>query len=206
MKGMIQSFAVLCLFTSVSSAGWDFEITEGYHGSFTLTGSERFLMTGGGTATITAENSSYVEIWGSDPLNQFPGGISGIHLKDSSDLNYYGGETALLDVREHGAAILQGGVITTIRTYQHVPSDNQPYSRHIEIVCRSYDASNPNFITGVWDVDNDEDGEYDTFAINLVDQAGYDRVIDNIFCTPEPGTLCMMGLGGLLLRRRRGCK
>jgi len=43
------------------------------------------------------------------------------------------------------------------------------------------------------------------FDIQLVDQGGYDPMIENIKFTiiPEPVTLCMMGLDVLLLRQRR---
>ena len=118
-------------------------------------------------------------------------------------MNYYGGETGNFVIHGNAKANLQGGRIDYIGSFQYVPTVNNITYPHIEMVVREYDDSNPNLVTGVWNVDNDSDGEYDPFSINLIDQSGYDPVIENITFTiiPEPMTLLFFGFGGLTVRR-----
>jgi len=70
---------------------------------------------------------------------------------------------------------------------------------HIEIICDvdsvKYDAT-ANILTGDW-----LDGS--SFSIQLIDVEGYSPAIENIFFTPEPATLLLVGAGGLLLSRKR---
>ena len=54
----------------------------------------------------------------------------------------------------------------------------------------------PSILTGTWFDDS-------TFSIYLDDVDGYDPVFENIFFTPEPATLLLITVGGLLLRRRK---
>jgi len=53
-----------------------------------------------------------------------------------------------------------------------------------------------NLLTGNW-----LDGS--GFSVTLLDQTGYDPVYSNINFVPEPATLALFGLGGLLLRKKR---
>ena len=41
------------------------------------------------------------------------------------------------------------------------------------------------------------------FSIQLIDVAGYTPTINNITFIPEPASLVLIGLGGLLIRRRK---
>jgi hypothetical protein len=67
------------------------------------------------------------------------------------------------------------------------------------MIVKEYEyVTSSNMLTGLWVDDS-------AFSIQLVDQTGYDPVIDNIAFTviPEPATLLLFGLGGLLLRRKK---
>ncbi|HML76012.1 MAG TPA: PEP-CTERM sorting domain-containing protein, partial [Anaerohalosphaeraceae bacterium] len=67
------------------------------------------------------------------------------------------------------------------------------------IICKDYSFNSmTSKLTGTW-TDNT------TFNIQLVNQTGYSPAIDNIKFTiiPEPATLLLLGLGGVLLRRRQ---
>jgi hypothetical protein len=78
------------------------------------------------------------------------------------------------------------------------PAEPVPFA-HVTFVCDVdsvvYDAQS-NMLTGEW-----LDGS--GFAVQLVDVDGYSPAIDNIQFIPEPGTLLLVGAGGLLLRKRR---
>ncbi len=206
MKRATHYFMAICVCASVSFGAFDHVISDTYeHGTVTLN-SESLLVTGAGALSIRAYGSSYVELRETTPpLQMDVGGVWGMRLNDSSSMNYYGGETGDITFWDNSSAVIQGGRIDYISSYQYVLSPNQNYIPHIEIIVREYDDSNPNFITGIWNVDNDNNGEYDIFSINLLDQAGYDPVIDNIKFTiiPEPASLLLISIGGLLMRRKR---
>lgn len=121
------------------------------------------------------------------------GGIAVIALNHNSMMNYYGGETSGLYTYSDAQAVLRGGRIDHISSYQYVWwGDN--YVPHIEIVCKEHDFnSSTNILTGVWMDDS-------LFNIQLHDQTGYDPAIENIFFTPEPVTLLLFGFGGLVVR------
>ena len=182
---------------SVCWAGFDYVIEDTYRSDRIALSSQSLLVLGAGAVWIDAQGSSYVEVYDTDgPLEHDVGGIWTMDLSDSSDLLYLGGETMGITVSNHATAILKGGRIDYIQSFQYVLSPNQNYFPHIEIVCKEHNFnSTTNRLTGVWMDDS-------TFNIQLVNGSGYDPAIENIFFTPEPATLCMMGVGVLLLRRR----
>jgi hypothetical protein len=77
------------------------------------------------------------------------------------------------------------------------PSNPIPQT-HIEFFCRDwlYNPANKR-LTGTW-------GDFSKFNIKLVDYQGYSPTIDNIKFTiiPEPMTLMLLALGGILIRRK----
>ncbi len=120
------------------------------------------------------------------------GGITSFILQDNSMTNYYGGETDVFHIRDNAQAVLSGGRINHISSYQW--SSN--YIPHIEFVCDIDSVvhnTSTNVLTGNW-----LDGS--SFNIQLHDQTGYDPAIDNIFFTPEPVTLLLFAFGGLVVR------
>jgi len=118
-----------------------------------------------------------------------------LNLDDSSSLIVAGGEIVGIGIYDDATAVLRGGQIQYLYSYQYVGWGNN-YVPHIEIVC-DVDSVNynttTNVLTGNW-----LDGS--SFNIQLRDQTGYDPAIENIFFTPEPVTLLLFGFGGLVVR------
>jgi len=75
------------------------------------------------------------------------------------------------------------------------------WTPHITMICDvesvAYNEGTRR-LTGNW-----LDGS--AFNIQLIDEThlGYDPVIENIRFIPEPGTVALLGLGGVMLWRRR---
>lgn len=171
---------------------FDFTISDTYEYGVTLN-SQSLLVTGGGADGIDAFGSSYIKVQNTLPLQIDVGGIGGLNLNDNSTLSFDGGEIDVLDLHSSATAILSGGQVDYLRSYQDLGLP------HIEMIVKEYDFNiSTDILTGLWADDS-------TFSIQLLDQTGYDPVIDNITFTivPEPATLSMMCMGILLLKKRR---
>ena len=183
---------LLCL-TSTTFA-YDYIIEDGWTGGPTLQDSETLLMTGGGLDSLAMNDDSVATIQGTSSLEQFIGGVWIIHLNNSSHLDFSGGELHIIDFDHDSTATFSGGRIDRIESDQLVAPDP-----HIEIICRDWTwYESPNILTGTWQ-------DYTTFNIQLVDQAFYTPVIENIKFTivPEPFSLLLLAAGGALVSRRR---
>ncbi|MCX5636987.1 MAG: PEP-CTERM sorting domain-containing protein, partial [Planctomycetota bacterium] len=151
---------------------------------------------------LTCKDFSVAEIKNTTSLSVYPpGGIWDLGLWGWSRLKFSGGEISWIDIGGNATATLSGGKIGTIRS-GYMWGGWGP----IEIICRDY-SYNPTSkkLAGTWNVDNNNDGQFDAFNIQLVDAGGYyDTTINNIKFTiiPEPLTLILFGLGGLFLQRR----
>lgn len=179
------------------------------HGSLHLVSGDSLLITGGGAYEIWAEGTSYVEVQDTAPYKVDVGGIGGIDLDYNSSMNYYGGATAALYIYGNATAVLQGGSINIIRSFQDADdlvqvgwdyeNDIPIFRKHIEMIVKekSYNLST-KMLTGLWADDT-------AFSIQLHDQAGYDPTIENITFTmvPEPATLAFLSLGMVFLIRQK---
>ena len=193
MKRLIPCLLLFPVFVPISFGEivFDYTISDTYVGGVTLNG-ESLLITGAGALAIDAFGESYVEVQNTLPLEQFVGGIYDLNLNDFSTMNYYGGETNLFDIRGDGIATFSGGRIDYIRSFQ-----DSDLTKHITFIADldSIDLTG-NLLTGNWLDDS-------SFSITLQDQTGYDSVYSNINFVPEPATIALFGLGGLLLRKRK---
>ena len=143
---------------------------------------------------------SYLEVrYTSTPLQWNVGGILDIAIDDYSKLVYLDGMNDLLSIYDDATATLKGGMINHIRSYQFADT------KHIGLYCQpgwSWMYDSPGVIggiTGLW-----ESGT--AFNIDFIDKTylGYDPVWMNINIIeiPEPATFFLLGMGGLLLRRK----
>ncbi len=118
-----------------------------------------------------------------------------------------GGQIHILDMADSATAVLRGGRIDNIDSWQSVLIVGKDpitgefiLSRHIEMIVKDYTYNTQTkILKGTW-------GDDSLFSIQLIDrtQYGYSPAIDNIKFTiiPEPISLALLALGGLLIRRR----
>jgi len=206
MKKLILLLGIVS-FYSVSLAGTSYINSGEYQYDVRLYNSDTLIVNGGGADWIEMKNYSRLEVLATSVPLSNGGGIWDIVLSDSSGLLYLNGETEEITLSKNASAVLKGGRIDGITTLQQVFNvivgwdvhGNPLYNTHIEMFVKdySYDASTQK-LTGTW-------GDGSAFNIKLINVAGYDRTIDNIKFTiiPEPASLLLVSLGGLLLHRKK---
>jgi hypothetical protein len=205
----MKTITILILVTcsAAAFAGYDYTITDGYFGSKTVKGHESLLMTGGGGAILTTEDYSIVDIQNTAPLQELTGGIWNVDLTDWSRLNMAGGGIKWLGMGNESTAVLSGGRIDNIESWQTVSVIGRDpvtqefiFNRHIEMFVKNYTYNTlTKILKGTW-------GDDSLFRIQLIDrtQYGYSPAIENIQFTivPEPVSLLLLALGGMMIRRR----
>jgi hypothetical protein len=206
MKMITGSLVVLLIFSPLVYAGYsDGLISAGEYESGVEWFSGTLVVNGGGADEIWARNSSRLKVLStSSPLGLEVGGLMDIKMDNFSYLEYSGGLTQELWMYKNAIANLYGGRIDGISSVQYtVTTGADP---HINIYCQEgwswiLDGTQKKVgITGLW-LDNT------TFNIHFTangESHGYDPVWTNInVITPEPATLFLLGIGGLLIRRKK---
>lgn len=209
MKRIVPFLLLTCCFSISHATPYENGGTlSEYYGGFIETWSGTLIVTGqGGAGAIDMYNNSHLEVQSTSSLSS-SGGIWDIRLGGHSRLDYYGGWTDEVSMRNYSTAKLYGGRIDFISSYQAVdflgwdPQGNEIYDKHIEMFVRDYQFNPTTMrITGTWE-------DYTTFNIKLLDQSSdprYDPAFNNIKFTivPEPASLMLLAFGGFLLRKQR---
>lgn len=203
MKKIVLLF-LLCVCTAISFGDYTYTIENGDDfGNLTLSGPVSFLMTGGkgnilalsnhSTATIlnTTPSTSYYyprsifEIKVTDSILDIQEGyFFDIYAYDGSQISIHNGLFHFLFMEENSTAHIYGG------NFWDGILDR---SNSCELHLYGYDFLwENNNVTGYW-----QDDEAFDFALIASDN----NVIFHI--VPEPATLALFGLGGLLIRRKK---
>ncbi len=190
MKRLII-LSVLLLSSTVFAT--DYLVEDGdVFGVLGLVDHDTFLMTGGGGDTLTLLEWSTGTIENTTPLTvPLETGIWQISTGSYAELTINGGEIQFLKADDYSTVNFHGGQILGNLIVEHTTSWVHVYG---------YGFNNDPFggspLTGFWADDT-------AFSINLVDDgiSTYDQIVFHI--VPEPATLCLFGLGGMLLRRRK---
>jgi len=185
-------------------------------GNLGLVDYDTLLMTGGeghnlsllGWSSATIENTAPLidedtgGIWAVDTTSysifNFNGGeINSIEAYGDSTVNMTGGTLTSLRMDNESQAYLEGGLIENLASDQTLVGGLPWEEALIHIFCLDYLYDSPsNLLTGHW-------GDNSAFSINLIDIGAiptYDYIEFHII--PEPATLYIFALGGLLLRRQ----
>jgi len=232
MRSLIQFFVGICACTSAALGYFDFTVTGYVDSTFNLN-NQSLLVNGDGIQKIVGRGTSYIEVQSTLPLQEHIGGIGQIDLWDTGSMNLYGGEVdtvsvsgtatinvaggsisnrlspnsnsavsisagyvELLYVNGHSAVTVSGGEIGSVTVGLNVSQD-----AFITFIC---DLTSLNYtyaqeklvgINGRW-----LDGS--NFDIEVKNQ-GYLPTSDYLQFVPEPATLLLMALGGLIVYRRR---
>ena len=206
MKKLMLLLIAVGICTSVSFAGYTY-VSNTYGPVPNLSGNETLLVTGqGGDSLIYLSDFSYANIQGTSLLQQSVGGIWEILLANNSHLDMSGGELHELSMNNNATATLSNCLIQSIYSTQGtwkwnndvdppvtVPNPHITFY-HSGAVPTVQEIGGFDYLVGSW-IDGTD------FQIYLHD-TGYD-VYDNFNFIPEPMTLAFLGLGGLLIRRKK---
>ncbi len=176
---------------SVSASATIYTVTDGYFTSKTVDNYDTLIMSGGGAGSILGRGNGILDIRNtSSPYVSGESGINYINLNDDSQLYFSGGSLHLLGITGDASVVLSGGQIDEINSYYYSGDLN-----HITIYCQPGWTYENYHLSGQW-------LDATPFNIYLYSQSST-GVFDNITFIPEPATLSLFALGGLMLRRKR---
>ncbi len=201
----------------------DGSIGEGEeHGNVWVWDTARVAVTGGYMLDLAVRDYAVVNMSGgqvglqgasagaSGTLNILGGTVMGVvAARQTSELNIYGGAlTSDLWIQDSSTANIEGGFLNDVIVYGGVlnlkggtinghlattqPTEINVYGLNLDLNS-SGGALGQGVLTGTWADGSD-------FSIDLVDNSASYM---NLHIIPEPATLFLFGLGGLLLRRKR---
>ena len=228
-KIIITIFTVLLMGSGVVQAAI-YNIGPGDDfGFFHLVGNDSLVMTGGESDWLVLDDLSVATIENTEPITDTEtGGIWMVDMRDYSTLNLEGGEINFIEAGWESTVNMTGGYLDyikvsgestvnmtggyldyiiasgeskaylrggTIDDFWRMPlEDGEPIEEamiHVFALDYLYDSPS-NLLTGHW-------GDNSAFSINL-NIPSSDYIEFHII--PEPTSILLLGLGGLMLRRR----
>ena len=157
------------------------------------------IVDGGGANEISVrDNGRLIVKSTATPLQMYgPGGVYDILLYHTSQLLYLDGVTEYIRVGQNTTAVLKGGSINYIKTMRYAVPDNENVIIYARDGWSWIDNDPLKGIQGNW---------FDSglpFSIKFINDFDYGPVWQNVKVVPEPATLAMFGMGGLLLHKRK---
>jgi hypothetical protein len=201
---------LLALLAVASSAQAAYTYTYGPGSAFGTTflyGTQSVLVNGGGGDRLVFSDYSSATILTTTHQVFSPegwwitGGIAGIDLYSHSTAAVSGGEIRAIAVNDNAHLVLSAGKIDQLFGQSTLPVPAIPEDKYIQVVCKSWNYnSGTKMLSGVW-------RDNATFSIQLVDTSpwpsGFTFDSINFTIVPEPLTLGLLAMGGLLARRLR---
>jgi hypothetical protein len=133
------------------------------------------------------------------PLHYLVGGIWEMQTLAYSSATVTGGEFNTIYVGDYSRLTMSGGKLNYLYGELIPPIPATSADKYIQFICESYSYnSTTKKLTGAWADDS-------LFNIQLVDTANHPSTYDSINFTivPEPLSLGLLALGGLLVRKHR---
>ena len=131
----------------------------------------------------------------STPLDMGVSGVYDILLYNTSQLLYLDGVTELIWLTQNNTAVLKGGSINHLKVTRYFSPNNE----NVFIYAHNWswiDGDPMKGIEGNWLKDGSD------FRIEFINDLDYGPVWQNIKVIPEPATIALLSIGGLLMRRR----
>ena len=196
-----MKYLLLCLLmASASFASLVDPADDGYLGigeydsNVRLINHDVLIVDCGNSNLIDAEDYSRLEVYSTSlPLSlNYKRGVYDIHMGYNCTLLFCGGATESIVVAGNAMAELKGGIINNLTMHRR-PQD----SCSVTIFCQDGYQMDKTGISGLW-----ADGT--SFDINFIDENYYTTSpYVNIEIVPEPATMALLSLGGLIIRRER---
>ena len=157
---------------------------------------EKLIVSGGDATTTDLWDYSRLEVYATSlPLSYSENrGLYDIHLHENSSLLFMGGATESITLKSDSVAELKGGQINHLTIYRR-PQD----SCYVTIYCQEGYQKNASGISGLWGDGTAFDIQFDNVGTPWPPTANF----VNVEIVPEPATLALLGLGGLLIRRKQ---
>jgi hypothetical protein len=230
MKRVMMIVAVMLIGGGSVTGAYTYTYGPGEYISVShLYSTESMLVDGAWGVSVTCDDQSFLRVESTAPADaEHWAGITSLRLVDYSRFEMTdgeirdrvqigfnaqavidGGRINAIDIGGFARMTLSGGQISVLNSYQPVlwihredlPGMPWVKDTHIDLLCKDYlYNAGTHMLTGTW-------GDDSSFSIHLYDMNAQYTAIENInFITvPEPMTLALFGLGGILARRYARC-